>query len=308
MVGILILIFAIGILGASSWFSKTMRMVTYFDGSVNGLVVGSPVKFKGVTVGQVVDITLMVYSSEEALIPVVLEIDENSFQSKKGVQSITEPAQLDAAIQNGLRASLEMESIVTGRLYVSLNMYQDADKPVFKGNGSLPEVPTRSTGLEKLFKSLQDVDIAAIGRQMNEILDKLNTSLAELNVRELNDKVSQLLASANELVSSPRIVETVDSFKGAADKATEVLGALEKEVGPISENLQTTTDAATEALTEMKMAVTDLRRVLAVESPVMSELTRAMEEISDAARSLRLLSDELSRDPSVILKGKLRPE
>jgi paraquat-inducible protein B len=310
LIGLAILVFAVGLLGASNWFSRKVRMVTYFDGSVNGLVVGSPVKFKGVTVGQVIDITLTVFAPDRALIPVVIEIDESSFHQVGDGKSIAHGIQLDRAIKNGLRASLEMESIVTGRLYVSLDMYPDAGAPTLKGEGAgeLPEIPTRTTGLEKLFKSLQDVDVAAIGRQLNEILDKLNNALAELNVRELNDKVSQLLESADKLVSSPKIAATVDSFKGTADKATEVLDRLEKEIPPLSEGLRETTGAATETLGEVKVAVSDLRRVLAAESPVMSELTRALGDLSDAARSLRLLSDELARDPSVILKGRYRPE
>lgn len=308
LIGLTILVVTVAILGSSNLFSRPVRMVTYFRSSVNGLVQGSPVKFRGVTIGQVVNISLTIHSPGEALIPVMFDIDENSFRQKDGGDTITHPRQLEQAIENGLRSTLEMESFVTGRLYVSLDMYPDSEPAEISGDGKTPEIPSRRTGLEKLLSSLQDVDVAAMGKQLNEILDKLNASLAELNIKELNAKLDQLLSSADKLISSPKIIETVDSFRTTADKATEVLGALEKEIKPIGGNLKETTDAATAALNEMKDGVSDMRRILATESPVMSELTRALEEISDAARSLRFLSDELTRDPSVLIKGKPRPE
>jgi paraquat-inducible protein B len=307
LTGLAILVVTVALLGSSRVFSRPVKVVTYFESSVNGLVPGAPVKFKGVTIGQVLDISLMIHSDDQATIPVILEIDQNSIHEEPRELAMTNPLRLKKAVDKGLRATLEMESFVTGRLYVSLDVFADAGEPTFIGDGDLPEIPTRRGGLKKLLQSLNDVDVAGIGRQLNEILSKLNTSLSELNVKALNAKLDKLLGSAEDLISSPKIVETVDSFRTTAKKAQDVLDALESEIKPVGTKLQLTADEATSALTEMRQAVSDLRQVLSVESPVMSELTRAMEEISDAARSLRLLSDGLARDPSILIKGTPRP-
>ncbi len=304
LTGLAILVVTVAVLGSSKFFSRPVKVVTFFESSVNGLVPGAPVKFKGVAIGQVLDISLVIHSAEEAKIPVLLEIDQNSFYQDPDQLELTNPTELQKAVRNGLRATLEMESFVTGRLYVSLDVFRDADEPHYEGDGKVPEIPSRRTGLKKLMQSLNDVDVAGIGRQLNEILTKLNTSLAELNVKALNDKLDKLLGSAEDLISSPKIVETVDAFRVTATKTQEVLASLEAEIRPVSDNLQTTAKTATAALVEMQTVGADVRRVLSVESPVMSELTRAMEEITDAARSLRRLSDELGRDPSVLIKGR----
>ncbi len=308
LTGLAILIVAVGVLGSSRLFSRPVKVVTYFESSVNGLVEGADVKFKGVKIGHVKSISLLIHAGDEPMIPVVLEIDENRIQQAPDQLPLTDPLELKNAVKNGLRASLDMESFVTGRLYVSLDIIPNAGTPRYVGDGKLPEIPTRRAGLAKLLQSLNNVDVAGIGRQLNEILSKLNTSLAELNVKELNAKLDRLLGSADALISSPKILETVDTFRVTANKAQAVLAALETEIKPVGGDLQTTAKTATAALNEIKITVTELRRILSVESPVMSELTQAMEEIADAARSLRLLSDELARDPSILLRGTPRPE
>jgi len=308
LTGLAILIVTVAILGSGRLFSRPVRVVTYFESSVNGLVVGSPVKYKGVPIGEVVNISLMVRSSEEATIPIILEIDQNKFSQDPDQVALTNPSQLQNAVKSGLRATLEMESFVTGRLYVSLDMFSDAGPAKYVGDGKMMEIPTKRVGLKKLLQSLNDVDVVGMGRQLDEILTKLDTSLGELNVKQLNDKLDKLLGSAQELVSSPEIVETLDAFRVTADKAQAVLDALESEIKPVGGDLRATAKTATSALKEMGHAVADLRRILSVESPVMTELTQAMVEISDAARALRILSEELARDPSVLIKGTPRPK
>ena len=56
---IVLLVAGVLVLGAGKFFTKEHVYVTYFDGSVKGLNVGSPVMFRGVKVGEVKDITLI---------------------------------------------------------------------------------------------------------------------------------------------------------------------------------------------------------------------------------------------------------
>jgi paraquat-inducible protein B len=176
--------------------------------------------------------------------------------------------------------------------------------PSYVGHERYPEIPTQATGLVEFIKNLSKLDLPGMVSQLNEILTKLNTSLGELKVKELNDRLAGVLNSVDSLLTKSKLPETVESFRQTSDKAREVLAALENELAPISTNLTRTAEAATGTFLELRRATGDLRRVLSSESPTMSDLHRALEETALAARSLRELADELARDPSVLLKGR----
>lgn len=306
LIGAAILVMTIALLGSARLFSRPVPMILYYRNSVNGLVVGSPVKYKGVTIGQVRSISLAaVPESNSLLIPVVIEIDAKAFQGDGSNElPLTNPTRLREAVDKGLRATLETESLVTGRLYVSLDVFPLAGPPVYVGSKKYPEIPTQSTGLVEFIKNLSKIDLPTMVSQLNEILSKLNTSLGQLKVKELNDRLASVLTSVDSLLTSTKWTETVDSFRQTSDKAREVLGMLEEEIHPIGSNLASISDSAAKTFTELQKASADLRRVLASESPVMSELQHALEETSLAARSLRQLADELDRNPSSLLRGR----
>jgi paraquat-inducible protein B len=310
LIGAAILVLTIGLLGSARLFARPVPMILYFRDSVNGLAVGSPVKYKGVTIGQVRSISLAsVKGADALLIPVVVEIDKNAFETEGGADlPITVPAGLKRAVDNGLRGSLETESLVTGRLYVSLDVIPRAGPPVYVGGSKYPEIPTQSTGLVEFIKNLSKIDLPTMVRQLNEILSKLNTSLGELKVKELNERLAKVLVSVESLIASTKWTETVDSVRQTSDKAREVLVSVEKEVTPLTSNLNQTANSARETFAELQRATADLRRVLTSESPVMSDLQRALEETALAARSLRELADELTRNPSALLKGRYQGE
>lgn len=310
LIGAGILVLTIALIGSASFFSRPVPMIVYFRDSVNGLVVGSPVKYKGVSIGQVTDISLAwVKDSEALLIPVRIEIDQNAFMADgNNGPPLTDPLRLKQAVDNGLRATLETESLVTGRLYVALDVFSNAGAPKYAGDGKLPEIPTQATGLVEFIKNLSKVDLPGMVAQLNEILSKLNTSLGELKVKELNDRLAGVLTTVEALLTSSHLPETVESFRQTSDKAREVFVTLEKELAPVGANIHRTADAATTALAELQRTTADLRRVLASESPTMSELHRTLEETALAARAVRELAGELSRDPSVLIKGRYQGE
>lgn len=306
LIGAGILVVTIALLGSASLFSRPVPMILYFRDSVNGLVVGSPVKYKGVSIGQVTKISLAwMKGSDALLIPVIIEIDENAIQAEgDGGLPLTNPARLRQAVDNGLRGTLETESLVTGRLYVALDVFPKAEPPTYVGGSKYPEIPTQATGLVEFIKNLSKIDLPNMVSQLNEILVRLNTSLGELNVKDLNDRLAKVLGSVDSLITSTKWTETVDSFRLTSDKAREVLGTIEKEVGPLGSNLTRTMDSATATFAELQRTSAELRRVLASESPLMTELQTALEETALAAKALRQLADELTRNPASVLRGK----
>ena len=155
---------AIIVFGSGKFFVERNLFVTFFEGSVKGLRVGAPVVFRGVKVGEVTKMMIYAHRDDQSFkIPVILEIQEDNFKSigpeiedaKKYVQEL---------IKKGLRAQLQMQSMVTGQLMVNLDFYPDTpvrlvgtDKIVIaKG---VMELPTIQTAMQKLGKTLEDIPI-----------------------------------------------------------------------------------------------------------------------------------------------------
>src|SRR5690349_5924191 len=122
-----LIVIAIVVFGSGRLFRQTRDFVLYFDNSVNGLRIGAPVKIKGVEVGSVKDIRLQLERTEEPKIPVIIEIDLEKFTSRGATiaaqTAMDRQALQRVIVERGLRGQLEMESLVTGLLYVSLDFF-----------------------------------------------------------------------------------------------------------------------------------------------------------------------------------------
>ena len=137
------------LLGGAKWLTQKRTFVAYFEGSVKGLNVGAPVEFQGVQVGSVTDIQLQFLTAEkEFRIPVFIQIEPGRM-TEVGRQIEVHGQLLKPLIERGLRAQLEMQSLVTGQLIVQLGMHPDT--PIrLVGDGKVPEIPTAPTTMQEV--------------------------------------------------------------------------------------------------------------------------------------------------------------
>src|SRR6476620_8068031 len=126
---IIIGIGAILFFGSANLFSKKQLFETYFNQSVNGLGVGSNVKYKGVTVGKVTKVQLKFQGTGEApVVKVLYEINTDNLLNKYGLAiDLGDRKVHDRAVANGLRAKLDFESLISGQLFIALDFYKDTN-------------------------------------------------------------------------------------------------------------------------------------------------------------------------------------
>ena len=132
---------AVVLLGSGRFFRRTSAFVLYFPGSVNGLRVGAPVKFRGVEIGSVEDVRLQLQPDQSVYrIPVIIGIDPEKITSLGGSETIlNSPAAYQNAIDGGLRGQLQTESFVTGLLFVALDFVPGSSATLVQ----LPASPLR---------------------------------------------------------------------------------------------------------------------------------------------------------------------
>lgn len=306
-----ILVVAVVLLGSGKWFRKTYEFVMYFQGSVNGLNIGAPVKYKGVEIGSVADIRLQLEQVEVDWIPVLIEIDADKIAGR-GFRGnlLVDPSALQTAIDRGLRGQLRMESFVTGLLYVALDQYPETVPRLVQPQGSrYREIPTIPTELEQV----QD--------QVREAF----TKLAKIDFNAVTLAMTRAFEGVDRLTNSPALNSSLRSLEHVMPKFDEAVVnirrlavTLDKNASDLSTDLQQTSAATRTALAQIEIAIKQVgitmkeaegtmisaRAAIDPDSPFAYELTKSLREISGAARSLRLLAGSLERNPRALIFGK----
>jgi paraquat-inducible protein B len=307
-----LLVIAVIAFGSGRLFRQTKEFVAYFDGTVNGLHIGAPVKFRGVEVGSVKKILLQLEKSLEVRsIPVVFEIDLEKVTSRGATATLLEdPTALKVAIDRGLRAQLQTESLVTGVLYIDIDLFPGTPVKFVQATGSrYPEIPTVPT-------TLQRVEVTT-----GEIL----ANLSEVDFKGMMDSVSRAADGVGQLVNSTALKSALQSLDQTMPKIDQAIAEIRKMTGSVdgniatlSANLEQTSDAARgamqqasvtmkqtdAALKEAEAAMINIRGISDPDSVTLYELGRSLREVSAAARSLRLLSDSVQRNPRSLIFGK----
>jgi paraquat-inducible protein B len=296
---VLLAVMAVVLIGSGRYFHRTYTFVLYFPGSVNGLRVGAPVKFRGVEIGAVQDIRLQLKRDQSVFrIPVIIAIDPEKITSLGGSETIlNSPAEYRSAIEAGLRGQLQTESFVTGVLFVALEYFPGSAATLVQQSGRkfrYREIPTEPSSTEKARMAVTEV----------------LTKLAASDLEGLVDSARQTISDLHQLVGSPDLKLTIRSLGdvagrlgGAAGSVSHLAAGLDSNVSGLTQDLRRTSvkagammDQAGQVLQHTDAAFND--------APVAYELTRTLQEVSAAARSVRLLTGYMERNPSAMIFGR----
>jgi paraquat-inducible protein B len=316
---LVLLVIAVIAFGSGQLFRHTKDFVLYFDGSVNGLHIGAPVKFRGVEIGAVKNILLQLNKDMEVnKIPVIVEIDLKKIASRGATIAIAEQQEVfqAAIIDLGLRGQLQTESLVTGVLYVALDLFPGTPINFVQrpdGNNKYPEIPSVPTELE-LAKD-------AVTRIIDK-LEKIDFNGMINSVTKASDRVGQLanspalksvLQSLDQ--SMPEVRQAISDFRRLAATADNKVTSVSDDFHNVSVDLRQTLTAAqgsidqfAAAMKEAQETIVSMRATIDPNSPAFYELTKSLREVSGAARSLRILANSLDRNPQSILVGNPDPE
>lgn len=268
-----LLLGALLLLGAGRLFHEKAHVIVYFDTSVAGLRVGAPVRFRGIDIGAVkamrINMTGAVMDPEHVRIPVLLEIDEDRLR-EEGVTrfDFSDPELVNKLVAAGLRAQLASDSLVTGVLYVALDVRPDTPARLVHDR-RYAEIPSLRTARE------------AIPEKVDQVL----TNLAALDVDRLAKSLQSTIDNADKLVSSPgltRAVARIDELTRHLDEAVLALRP---------------------TIAEVQTAAASADKAVGANGQLATQIIATLRELQLTARSIRRLSDQLSRDPGALLRG-----
>ena len=292
-------------------FSRRTKFITYFDSNLNGLQEGAPVKYRGVTIGSVY--RLMIHFNQAAgdtAMPVIIEIQEDLIRQRlAGATMFTSLSDIRDEVDHGLRTTLETESLVTGVLYVSLEVQKDARPPVYHEQGNAyGEIPSRSTEIQQLMKNLARLDIAGLEDKISALVSRIDSILTGLNLGQITEGVTNTLASVNRVASAPDLTNSFTSLKRALDEYHLLAEKLNSRVDPLADGATNTLAQASAALSEIRYGVRNLRDMLAPDAALRHNLELTLEQLTSAGQSLSELADYYRNHPNAIITGRRSQE
>jgi len=277
------------VFGSGTLFRESSTYVLYFDDAVTGLYPGAPVVLGGVKVGEVREISVTIDEGLDIDVPVLIELGGGSIRPRSGEEDAL-PAQdqaIPVLIKRGLRAQLGTQSFLTGQLLISLEFAPDKEA-VFRGDGTLPEIPTITSPLSEVQERLKDLPLQEIASEVMGAVRSIEGFFGSPELAQAVADLSGTLASLQHL--SDELSSRVGPLAGTTD---ETLASLRRLADELSAQLGPLAESADEAL-----------GTLAEDSPTRYALDEALAELGAAARSIRVLADYLERHPEALLSGK----
>ena len=264
-------------------YGARLSYVLQFQGSVRGLTIDAPVELEGIRIGRVSDIRLSTVAADGTVrMPVTIEIEPDRLgvpadTPSEDMQKVTDKM-LETMVSRGLRAQLKTGSLLTGQRLVSLDFIPDTEQAALVRHGVDDELPT-----------IDSADLDTVTRSANQLLAKL----IALPLPEVLQELHGTVASANRLVSSPEMTRSLRSLDRALANTDRLTRDADAQLGPLLRSLRESAQHADVALA----SADDMMRAGA-------DLPKAIKELGNAARSMRILSDYLEQHPEALLRGK----
>ncbi len=296
---------AIIVFGSGRFFQKRVTCVMYFSGSITGLSIGSPVEFRGVKVGEVTKIAAVLDPKTVSItIPVYVEIDPKSLivlGNEDASKLFANNRAYNPLLEKGLKAQLDIESFVTGKLYINMDFFPKLPAKLLGLDPRYPEIPTIPSLKEEILLTLQKLPEKIIA-VADGVAQLVNSPAAQDSLRDLDALIRSLATHIGPLMSS--VTATSDAARRTFRQGEKTLAMKE---GPSAEMAASFTDAmkkASASLDQMHSTLGTYQKLAEPSGNLGRDLTRTLGEVDAAARSVRTLTDYLELHPEAVLKGK----
>ena len=305
-----IILLAVIWLGTSRYLEEGQFYVAYFNESVQGLDKDSPVKYRGVSIGRVLKITV---APDSKLIKVILKIESGQ------------------PLGSNVVAQLKVVGI-TGSMFVELDQKKEGEldrSPQLTFPSEYPIVASQPSDIGEIFRSVDEIlskvkalDLEGISDRVKSTLDKMELAMADANVKGLSRKAESSLDSMNRILDNEKWRSILASVEMAARAANELISNVNSTAARADrlfarvEGITADSQGKIEtALNEFGRAMVNVNLLLAKGTTLASEtdvtfshlrqhLLVTMQNLERTSENLNRLSEILADQPSQLLFGE----
>jgi paraquat-inducible protein B len=329
------------VFGGGRILAERRTSVLYFEDAVEGLSVGAPVTLHGVRIGAVRDIKVQYLPREgEFRVPVFIDIEPGRVKEVGvGGRPREGEAFLTSLIERGLRAQLQLQSLVTGQLFVQLGFHPGTAVRLVGGAGEVPEIPTipmalaqASAAAQSLLERLEQLPLDQLFAHLLRTVQGLDHLVNAPEVFAILRSLEHTMATTQQLIArvDGQVPGLLDEVGGAAAAARTLLTDLRQLVRHVDGHVTPLADGVRETLGTARATLRDGQQVLRhvdgrvtrladsladtadtargtlvqAQRRLDQQLGDALQDVSAAARAVRVLADYLERNPNALLIGK----
>jgi phospholipid/cholesterol/gamma-HCH transport system substrate-binding protein len=307
VVGVVLTLTTVAVLGARSLRKEVSHYVSYFDESVQGLEVGSPIKFRGVTIGTVgkIDVAVDHRHVEVTSDLGVAQLNPLGLNMTSGA---TDNSRKKLDVATDLRVQLASAGL-TGVKFLQLDFFVVADNPPPVLTFPVPEnyIPAAASTMKNIEDSLVRTmnRLPEVADQMSAILSKVDGMLGDIQDKKLPEQMTATLTSTNQLIQgAQKKLEAVEAGK-LSGHAEKTLIGLNETVGRMN-RLLASIDSEKGLLASLSHASDAIGDTAHNADGVGSDLQDTLRSVQDAAKSIHKLADALEKEPDMLIKGRGR--
>jgi len=325
-------VIGIVVLGVGSVFQRTALVETYIEESVQGLDVGSPMKFRGVLVGKVEEITLTsaVYNTRRRYVLVRVGITSNLFQFP--LADPNDPT-FRSELERGFRVRLAAQGL-TGVAYLEADYLDPERNPPLEINWQpqYPYIPSARSrilqlgdSLESILQNFEQIDIPRLMSSVDRSLAAITKMAEGANVEKVGAQANALLSEVREtnrqlkdLVASPELKSTLVDAAAAASSARQIMERAEKPLNQLLTDLPRVSESLERLAQRLDSVSADLpdtsaqlrqtvQRLNRLISGQQQDIEKTVDNLRSISENLKELTDDSRKYPSQLLFGAPPP-
>jgi len=320
----LLLVTGITLFGGGKFFSNKNIAIVYFDGSLQGLNVGAPVAYQGITIGEIKEIQLDINTDTfQITIPVLISLIPDKVIKVEGKNKQDQEQDINTFLKTmcdrGLRATVKTQSLLTGKLYIDLAIHPNSVAIYHSNDDKYLEIPTVPSELQQLTQAVQSLNFMELAAKFSNTMDaleKMSTSMEQaLNSEDSQKNITTLFASLEHIHSIlakldeglfPIIAKLDTSLNKVAqlsDNTNQMIRHIDGQIDPFFLTMNNTVRDTGLTMQAAETLMTDLRQSTGADSQLYYQLTESINELGKAASAMRAFTDYLDRNPQSLLFG-----
>jgi paraquat-inducible protein B len=274
----------------SAGFGRQLQLLSNFTGSVAGLTVGADVTLYGLKIGEVTDVGLLYDPAQQRIVaPVHYRVEADRIAGIAAAENLPPGTLAAAMVKRGLRATLQAPSLISGSKIVALEIIPDAPPAELTQQGDVLVVPSSEVG-----------GFDSITRSANELLSKIN----RIDFEHIGKDIAGAARGLDDTINGPQLKRTLAALESSMIEIQDFVRKLDKDGTPALKRLPEISLQLQEALTKANRLFGSINAGYGDDSRFRRDLDRLLPQLTDAARSIRALSDLLSRHPEALIKGR----
>jgi len=273
----------------SAAFPRRIHFLANFDVSVAGLSPGAAVTLRGIKIGDVSSVGLLYdKKTDNVVVPVRFAVEPERISQLDLPSGGDLDATMRELVRRGLRVKLDSASLLTGQKQLAMDVYPSVPPAALSKQGDAYVIPV----------------LAGSGEDIGAAAASLMAKLDAIPFQQIGDSLSKTLDGANNVVNGPELRDSIASLHTTLADADRLVQHLNTATGPLEQKLPDIIAQLDSTARRLNALAGSMEAGYGGSSRFNQDASRLLVQLTDTARSFRVLADLLTRHPEALIRGR----